>query len=110
VQEVKNRRVDVRIAAPCLRHRPVEITPVGILLRTVHVDIGAVDREAGNNLLESALQDVAVKSAVTGFWRATRPASRPSTLSSLAISFSMMRILHSRTICENGVVMPVKLR
>ena len=51
-----------------------------------------------------------MKSAVSGFWRASRPASRPSTFSSLAISFSMMRTLQSRTMSANGAVRPVKLR
>ena len=46
-----------------------------------------------------------VKSAVRGFWRATRAASRASTLSSLAISLTMMRSLQvADELAERGLL------
>ena len=48
-----------------------------------------------------------VKSAVRGFWCASRAASRASTLSSLAISWRMIWILHSRTIGGKARFSPV---
>ncbi len=50
-----------------------------------------------------------VKSAVRGFWRATRAASRASMFSSLAISFSMMRSLQSRTMSLKGCMLAGEL-
>ena len=95
MQEIEDARIDIRIGPPRVRHRPVDITPVGSVGSHGAIDIGAVDRKAGDNLLERALQDVARQiGGHAGSAAQHAPASRPSTLSSLAISLTMMRSLH----------------
>ena len=84
------------------RHRPSDVAPVRVGGRAGEIDIGAVDRKVGDDLLDRALQDAARQvRPSSGSARARRAAARPSALSSLAISLSMMLSLQARAIVSN---------
>ena len=58
LQEAEDAGVQIGLAASRLRDGPVDVAAIGIG-GTVRVDIGAVDRKAGDDLPQPALQDVA---------------------------------------------------
>jgi hypothetical protein len=66
LHEVEDARIDRGLGAPRPGERPVEVAPIGVGRRTLGVDIGAVDREAGNHLAQGAVQDVVGKVSRAG--------------------------------------------
>ena len=103
MQEIEDARIDTDVSIRRACATAQSMSRRSISVSGGSVDIGAVDREAGDDLLQGAVQNVVgeIRCAADASALA-RPASRASTFSSLAISFSMMRSLHSRTIAENG--------
>ena len=58
VQEIEDARIDVGFVSARLANGPVEIAAIGIGGRGRAVYIGAINREAGDHLLNCPLQDV----------------------------------------------------
>jgi hypothetical protein len=107
-KEVENAGIEIRFVAPRLRQGPVEIAPIGLGRLAGGVDTGPVDGEAGDDLAQRPRQDVAGENRRCA-GSAARPAPRRgrATLSSLAISFAIIRSFDSRTIAAKGCLSPV---
>ena len=59
VQEIEDAQIDICLVSPGVSHRPIYVTPIGFRGLRNTIDVSPVNREAGYNLLQCALHNIA---------------------------------------------------
>ena len=105
MHEIEDTWVKIDFVSPRLRHGPFEVASIG-LGRRACIDIGAVNREAGDDLAQGAMQDIVGE--VGGARVLPRnPGSIAASTFIRSPSRVSMRSFISGTICANGADPPV---